>query len=185
MADKKSPRTPLMLSPEALFRYQIVSAVKARIPFDERTLDALFEIGRGNLRATDDLALKSLDYAAAAGHATVSVQHVVGAPQGSVARLPGRIPPTSSPTAQAGVLPAQPPDKGRRRHPASASQPRGAMIRHKDPMFPPGPRLAPTTARARAKPRARHARRPAHHPRDPRPRARRILPATRHPRSSA
>ena len=30
MADKKSPRTPLQLSPEALFRYQIVSAVKAR-----------------------------------------------------------------------------------------------------------------------------------------------------------
>jgi transposase InsO family protein len=30
MPDKKSPRTPLMLSPEALFRYQIVSAVKAR-----------------------------------------------------------------------------------------------------------------------------------------------------------
>jgi transposase len=30
MADKKSPRTPLTLSPEALFRYQIVSAVKAR-----------------------------------------------------------------------------------------------------------------------------------------------------------
>jgi general secretion pathway protein A len=51
----------------------------ARIPFDDRTLDALFEIGRGNLRATDDLALKSLDYAAAAGHATVSIQHVVAA----------------------------------------------------------------------------------------------------------
>ena len=30
MADKKSPRTPVVLSPEALFRYQIVSAVKAR-----------------------------------------------------------------------------------------------------------------------------------------------------------
>src|SRR5882724_10619775 len=30
MADKKLPRTPLVLSPEALFRYQIVSAVKAR-----------------------------------------------------------------------------------------------------------------------------------------------------------
>jgi putative transposase len=30
MADKKPPRTPLTLSPEALFRYQIVSAVKAR-----------------------------------------------------------------------------------------------------------------------------------------------------------
>jgi len=50
-----------------------------RVPFDDRTLDALFEIGRGNLRATDDLALKSLDYAAAAGHATVSVQHIVAA----------------------------------------------------------------------------------------------------------
>jgi hypothetical protein len=30
MADKKSPRTPLVLSPETLFRYQVVSAVKAR-----------------------------------------------------------------------------------------------------------------------------------------------------------
>jgi len=30
MADKKSPRTPITLSPEALFRYQIISAVKAR-----------------------------------------------------------------------------------------------------------------------------------------------------------
>ena len=28
---------------------------------------AIFEIGRGNLRATDDLAFKSLDHAAAAG----------------------------------------------------------------------------------------------------------------------
>jgi len=51
----------------------------ATVPFDERTLDALFEIGRGNLRATDDLALKSLEHAAAAGLATVSVQHVVAA----------------------------------------------------------------------------------------------------------
>jgi hypothetical protein len=30
MADRKPPRTPLVLSPEALFRYQIVSAVTAR-----------------------------------------------------------------------------------------------------------------------------------------------------------
>ena len=51
----------------------------ARAPFDDRALDAIFEIGRGNLRATDDLAFKSLDYAAAAGHAAVSVQHVVAA----------------------------------------------------------------------------------------------------------
>jgi hypothetical protein len=40
-------------------------------PLDARTLDALFEIGRGNLRAADDLALKSLDYAGA-GHASAS-----------------------------------------------------------------------------------------------------------------
>jgi hypothetical protein len=44
----------------------------ARAPFDDRALDAIFEIGRGNLRATDDLAFKSLDYAAAGGHAAVS-----------------------------------------------------------------------------------------------------------------
>jgi general secretion pathway protein A len=48
-------------------------------PFDDRSLDAVFEIGRGNLRATDDLALKSLECAAAGGHAAVSVQHVVAA----------------------------------------------------------------------------------------------------------
>jgi general secretion pathway protein A len=71
-----------LLSREELIQYvahRCAVAGAARVPFDERTLDAIFEIGRGNLRATDDLALKSLDYAAAAGHATVSVQHVVGA----------------------------------------------------------------------------------------------------------
>jgi hypothetical protein len=31
IADQKSPRTPRVLSPEALFRYQIASAVKARV----------------------------------------------------------------------------------------------------------------------------------------------------------
>jgi hypothetical protein len=40
------------------------------------------------------------------------------------------------PVAQLGALPAQPPDKGRRR-PASASRRRGAMIRQKDAIFPP------------------------------------------------
>jgi general secretion pathway protein A len=71
-----------LLSREELAQYvahRCAVAGAARVPFDERTLDALFEIGRGNLRATDDLALKSLDYAAAAGHATVSVQHVIAA----------------------------------------------------------------------------------------------------------
>ena len=51
----------------------------ARAPFDDGSLDAIFEIGRGNLRATDDFAFKSLDYAAAGRHAAVSVQHVVAA----------------------------------------------------------------------------------------------------------
>ena len=71
-----------LLSRDELARYvahRCAVAGAATVPFDDRTLDALFEIGRGNLRATDDLALKSLTYAAAAGHATVSVQHVVGA----------------------------------------------------------------------------------------------------------
>ncbi len=71
-----------LLSRDELAHYvthRCAVAGAARPPFDDRTLDALFEIGRGNLRATDDLALKSLEYAAAAGHATVSVMHVVGA----------------------------------------------------------------------------------------------------------
>ena len=37
MADRRSPRTLLMLSPEALFRYQNVSAVKARALSAQRT----------------------------------------------------------------------------------------------------------------------------------------------------
>lgn len=71
-----------LLSRDELARYvahRCAVAGAAKVPFDDRTLDALFEIARGNLRATDDLALKSLDYAAAAGHATVSVQYVVAA----------------------------------------------------------------------------------------------------------
>jgi hypothetical protein len=38
MADeKRPPRTPIVLSPEALFRYQIVSAVRARELSGQRT----------------------------------------------------------------------------------------------------------------------------------------------------
>jgi hypothetical protein len=52
--------------------------------FDERTL---FEIGRGNLRATDELALKSLDYAAAAaGGAAAAVQASASRDLAAVAR---------------------------------------------------------------------------------------------------
>ena len=71
-----------LLSRDELARYvahRCAVAGSAKVPFDDRSLDALFEIGRGNLRANDDLALKSLTYAAAAGHAVVSVQHVVAA----------------------------------------------------------------------------------------------------------
>ena len=35
----------------------------ANCPFDSAAIDALYEIGRGNLRATDYLALKSLEIA--------------------------------------------------------------------------------------------------------------------------
>jgi general secretion pathway protein A len=34
-----------------------------RIPFDQGSLDAIYEVGRGNLRATDVIALKSLEVA--------------------------------------------------------------------------------------------------------------------------
>jgi type II secretory pathway predicted ATPase ExeA len=71
-----------LLSRDELAQYvahRCAIAGAARPPFDDRSLDAIFEIGRGNLRATDDLAFKSLDYAAAAGHSAVSVQHVIAA----------------------------------------------------------------------------------------------------------
>lgn len=48
-------------------------------PFDQRSQDAIYEIGRGNLRATDSVALKSLEYAALAGKSTVSSQYVLAA----------------------------------------------------------------------------------------------------------
>ena len=41
--------------------------VSDRASFDDRALDARFEMNRDNLRATDDVAFKSLDYAAAGG----------------------------------------------------------------------------------------------------------------------
>ncbi len=34
-----------------------------KVPFDQGAIDALFEIGRGNLRATDQLARKTLEVA--------------------------------------------------------------------------------------------------------------------------
>lgn len=48
-------------------------------PFDAGAIDALYEIGRGNLRATDNLALEALEAAARAGHQAVSAQHIATA----------------------------------------------------------------------------------------------------------
>ena len=47
--------------------------------FDDAAFDALYEIGQGNLRATDHLALKAMEQAFHAGHATVGVEHVAEA----------------------------------------------------------------------------------------------------------
>jgi len=54
------------LSREELGRYvehRCTIAGAAVVPFDSASLDALFEIGRGNLRATDQLARKALEIA--------------------------------------------------------------------------------------------------------------------------
>lgn len=55
-----------------------VAGAKA-IPFDSGALDAMYEIGRGNLRATDNLALKSLEIAHLADCDTVNYNQVVEA----------------------------------------------------------------------------------------------------------
>jgi general secretion pathway protein A len=49
------------------------------LPFDTKSIDAIYEIGRGNLRATDSLALKSLEIAHDQDADTVDQGHVVGA----------------------------------------------------------------------------------------------------------
>jgi len=54
------------LSREELGRYvehRCTVAGASQVPFDQTSLDALFEIGRGNLRATDQLARKALELA--------------------------------------------------------------------------------------------------------------------------
>ena len=80
-------QTPLraLLTRDELAQYvphRCAVAGAARAPFGDRALDAIFEIDRGNLRATDDLLFKSLDSATASGHAAVSVQHVIAARKG-------------------------------------------------------------------------------------------------------
>ena len=48
-------------------------------PFDAPSVDALYELSRGNMRAIDQLALKSLQAAARAGADVVSSPHVLAA----------------------------------------------------------------------------------------------------------
>jgi len=48
-------------------------------PFDENALEIIFEMSRGNMRAIDNLALKSLGYAAGKQEKTVSGPHVAKA----------------------------------------------------------------------------------------------------------
>jgi general secretion pathway protein A len=64
---------------ESYVAHRVTVAGASQSPFDARAIDALFELGRGNLRTTDDLALAALDRAAHSGHAAVSVQHVLAA----------------------------------------------------------------------------------------------------------
>ncbi|MFZ4580523.1 MAG: hypothetical protein ACOYOB_19235, partial [Myxococcota bacterium] len=49
------------------------------LPFDPGALDALFEVACGNLRATDQLALKSLEVAHDAGVSVIDSNHVAQA----------------------------------------------------------------------------------------------------------
>jgi len=51
----------------------------ARAPFDQPSVDAIYEVGRGNLRATDVIALKSLEVADRKARDTVDVTCVVEA----------------------------------------------------------------------------------------------------------
>ena len=49
------------------------------VPFDDAARDAIYEIGRGNLRATDGLALKALELASCSSCDVVNTNHVVEA----------------------------------------------------------------------------------------------------------
>jgi general secretion pathway protein A len=59
--------------------YRMSVAGAKQSPFDKASLDAIYEIARGNLRVTDNLALGSLECAAAAQLKVISAQHVAAA----------------------------------------------------------------------------------------------------------
>jgi general secretion pathway protein A len=71
-----------LLSRDEINRYvehrcTIAGAVK--VPFDHDAIDALYEIGRGNLRATDQLARKALEITHHADHDVCGAAHVAQA----------------------------------------------------------------------------------------------------------
>lgn len=63
----------------AYIRHRATIAGAATDLFDDAASDALFEVGGGNLRATDTLALRTLYEAAADGAAVAGAEHVVRA----------------------------------------------------------------------------------------------------------
>lgn len=70
------------LSRDEIDRYVIhrcTIAGATSVPFDKGAIDALFEIGRGNLRATDQLARKTLEIAHKSDHDTCASVDVVHA----------------------------------------------------------------------------------------------------------
>ena len=62
-------------------RHRLAVAGASALPFDDPALDAIYELGAGNLRATDRLALRSLELAARSDHDVVGSEHVAGARQ--------------------------------------------------------------------------------------------------------
>jgi len=60
-------------------RHRSTVAGATDTPFDDKALEAIYEIGRGNLRATDPLALKTLEVAHQHDADVADHQHVVAA----------------------------------------------------------------------------------------------------------
>lgn len=64
---------------QAYVAHRCTIAGATTVPFDTGALDALYEIARGNLRATDQLAYKALEVAHDASMSVVSSNHVAQA----------------------------------------------------------------------------------------------------------
>lgn len=64
---------------ESYIHHRCATAGSKSAPFDSKAIDAVFEIGRGNLRATDGLCLKALEMAHGQDHDVCDQSHVVQA----------------------------------------------------------------------------------------------------------